>query len=239
MDINGIFNDFAKTFEKKINKDYKIRLQFEIYDMENEIWQIDVNNGNVIVSNKNIIKPEEILVLSKDTLIKLYNNELAPLTAFAQEPNEKGEYCALIDMKDKKAANNKYPTNKQVGEEKYREGAEFLNRFSKFFYFFSKDYPTKIIVDKNNGIKLHNVNGIGFLSTGVIHAYFSIKKDEVLDESGYEFSIYVIKGNGIMEIENEEYNIEEKCYYHLPAKNNVYIKNRKEEILEIIYLSHY
>jgi len=239
MDLNNIFNEFAKVFEKKIDKDYKIRLQFEIYDMENEIFQIEVNNGNVLVYNGLNIVPEEIFVLTKDTLIKLYNNEIAPLTAFAQEPNEKGEYCALIDMKDKEAANKKYPTSKQVRDEKYKDGAEFMFRCAKFFYFFSKEYPTKIIVNKENGIKLHNVNGIGFLSTGVIHAYFSLKKNEVLDESGYEFSIYVIKGSGIMEIENEEHKIEEKCYYHLPPKNNVYIKNKEEEILEIIFLSHY
>jgi putative sterol carrier protein len=95
MDTNTIFNDFAKAFKKKIDKDFFIRVQFEIYDMKNEIWQVNVNNGNIVLYNEEKIKPEEIFILSKDTLIKLYNNELAPLSAFIQEPNEKGEYCAL------------------------------------------------------------------------------------------------------------------------------------------------
>ena len=106
MDIRGIFNDFAKAFEKKIDNDYKIRLQFEINDMENGIWQIDVNNGIVSVYNELKIEPEEILVLSKNTLLKLYNNEIAPLTAFAQEPNEKGEMYALIETKHKTEEKN-------------------------------------------------------------------------------------------------------------------------------------
>jgi hypothetical protein len=133
MEINTIFNDFAKAFEKKINKGYFIRVQFEIYDMKNEIWQVDVNNGNIFIYNEEKINPEEIFTLSKDTLIRLYNNELAPLTAFAQEPNENGEYCALIDWKDKEVKKT-YPNSKQANEVNYKEKVEFLNRLAEFFY---------------------------------------------------------------------------------------------------------
>jgi hypothetical protein len=238
MDLNNVFNDFAKAFKKKVDKEYFIRIQLEIYDMENEIWQIDIKNGDIVIYNEDKIVPEEIFVLSKDTLIKLHNNELAPLTAFVQEPNENGDYCALIDWKDKEAKKT-FPNSKQAKEKKYKEKSEFLDRLALFFYFFSKEYPTKIIVSKKNGIKIHNVNGVGLLSTGAIHAYFSMNKNDKKDESGYEFSIYVIEGKGIITIDDEEHKIEEKCYYHMPPKNNVFIKNKEEEILEILYLSHY
>jgi hypothetical protein len=176
MDINDIFKDFAKAFEKKIDKDYKIRLQFEINDIDNGIWQIDVNNGIVSVYNELKIETEEILVLSKNTLVKLYNNEIAPLTAFAQESNEKGEMCALIEIKHKTEEKKYYPNKKPSAE-----FIEFMGRLHKFNDFFLKDYPTKIVVAKENGIKLHNVNSIGLLSKfdgdkRTLHVYFSIKK---------------------------------------------------------------
>ena len=237
MDIRGIFNDFAKAFEKKIDNDYKIRLQFEINDMENGIWQIDVNNGIVSVYNELKIEPEEILVLSKNTLLKLYNNEIAPLTAFAQEPNEKGEMCALIETKHKTEEKKYYPNKKPSAE-----FLEFMSRLHKFNNFFSKDFPTKIVVAKENGIKLHNVNSIGLLSKfegdkRVLHVYFAIKKGEILEEPAFEFSIYVINGNGILRIGVENFNIEAKNYYNIKPKDTVFIENNSDEYLEILYLS--
>jgi hypothetical protein len=237
MDIKGIFNDFARAFEKKIDSEYNIRLQFEIHDTEKSIWQIDVNNGNVIMYNEIKIEPEEIFVLSKDTLEKLYNNEIAPLTAFSQEPNEKGEMCALIELKNKTEEKKIYPNKKPSDEY-----LEFIERLHKFNNFFSKEYPTKIIVNKENGVKLHNVNAIGLLSKfdkgkRIIHVYFSIRKDEILMEPAFEFSIYVLSGKGIIIIDEEEYRIEAKNYYNMKPKNTIYIKNKDEELLEILYLS--
>lgn len=238
MDINDIFNGFAKSFERKIDKDYFIRLQFEVYDTANGIWQVDVNSGNVTIYNEEKIEPEEIFILSKNTLVNLYNNELSPLTAFANEPNEKGEMCSLIELKnkteEKKVYLNKKPSDVYL---------EFLGRLHKFHDFFSKEYPTKIIVNKDNGVKLHNVNGIGLFSKfekerRILHVYFSLKKDDVLTEPAFEFSIYVINGKGVIIIDNDEYSIEAKNYYHMNPKNTIYIKNKEEELLEILYLSN-
>jgi hypothetical protein len=86
------------------------------------------------VYNELKFDPEEIFVLSKDTLTKLYNNEIAPGTAFSQEPNEKGEMCSLIDLKnkteEKKIYANKKPSDKYL---------EFIERLHKFNDFFSKE----------------------------------------------------------------------------------------------------
>jgi mannose-6-phosphate isomerase-like protein (cupin superfamily) len=47
----------------------------------------------------------------------------------------------------------------------------------------------------------------------------------------------VLNGNGIIRIGNEKFNIEAKNYYNIKPKDNVYIENNGNEILEIIYLS--
>jgi putative sterol carrier protein len=234
MDINDIFDDFAKAFEKKIDNDYFIKLQFEIYDMENRIFQINVNNGNVFVNDDEKIVPEEIFVLSKETLLKMYNNELSPLSAFSNEPNEKGEMCSLIELKNK-TEDKKVYLNKKPSEEYLK----FINRLHKFHEFFSKEYPTKIMVDNKNGVKAHGVNAIGLLSNyekGILHVYFSIKKNERLYEPPIEFSLYVLSGRGTILVGNERYSIKAKEYYHMIPKEKMYIENQEEEVLEILYI---
>jgi hypothetical protein len=234
MDINGIFNDFAKAFEKKIDSSYFIKLQFEIQDVENGIWQIEVNNGNVFVNSGIKIVPEEVFVLSRETLLKMYNNELSPLSAFSNEPNEKGEMCSLVELKNK-TEDKKVYLDKKPSEEHLR----FLNRLHKFHEFFSKEYPTKIIVDSRNGVKAHNVNAIGLHSNyekGILHVYFSIKKNERLYEPPVEFSLYVLNGRGVIIVGTERYDIKAKEYFHMIPKEKMYIENHEEELLEILYI---
>jgi hypothetical protein len=235
MNIKDIFNDFAKAFERKIDKDYFIKLQFEIKDVENNIWQIDVNNGNVSVYNEEKIIPEEIFILSKDTLVKLYTNELSPLSAFLNEPNEKGELCSLIELKNKTEDKRIYYDKKP--QEEY---LKFIYRLHKFNNFFSKDYPTKIIIKNTNCIKYLKVDTIGLnfdFEKGIGQLFFSIKKGETLKEPGYEFgSIYVLSGEGILKISNEECKIKEKEYYHINTKDWVIIENNNEKDLEILFM---
>jgi hypothetical protein len=45
MNIQHIFDAFASAFERKIDKDYFIVLQFEISDHPGTVWQIEVKNG--------------------------------------------------------------------------------------------------------------------------------------------------------------------------------------------------
>ena len=227
MEIKTIFNDFAKTFEKKIDKNYSIRLQFEIKDMPNDIWQVDVQNVKVKVFDQNKITVEETLIISKkDILIKLYNNQLSPLTAFLQRPEEKGEMLgALIITKSK-------PTEE-----------DFINRLLIFQHFFSKEYPTKVILSKRNGVEHNNVNTIGLSTKFIgkrhfIQAYFSIKNGETLKQPAFEFSVYVINGEGTLTVGSEEYKIESKNYYSLEPKSKISIKNNKDKVLEIIYISN-
>jgi hypothetical protein len=235
MDIKQIFNDFAKAFEKKIDNEYFIKIQLEIINEENNIWQIDVNNGNVFVYNEMKITPEETFVLSKDTLLKLFNNELSSLTAFLNEPNENGEMCSLIQLKNKTEEKKIYHDKKP--DEEY---LKFIKRLHKFNDFFSKDYPTKIIIKESNCIKYLNVNTIGLnfdFEKGIGELYFIIKKGETLKEPGYEFgSIFVIKGEGVLKIGNETNEIKEKEYYHINTKEWVKIKNKKEDNLEILFM---
>ncbi|MDR1324582.1 MAG: hypothetical protein LBK00_00925 [Treponema sp.] len=234
MDISGMFNDFAKTFERKIEKDYFIRLQFEIYDVEQGIWQVDVHNEKVFVYNEEKFVPEETFVLSKETLLRLYNNELSPGSAFSNEPNEQGEMCSLIELKYKTEEKKVYLSKKPP-----EIVLKFINRLHKFTEFFSKDYPTKVIVDNRYGVQAHSVNAVSLCldyEKGIMHAYFSIKKNERLHEPPIEFRLYVLNGSGTILVGNEQFAIKAKEYYHMIPKKKIYIENHEEELLEILYI---
>jgi hypothetical protein len=103
MTIENILKEFAVSFTKKIDQEYHFTVQLEFTDISDKnIWQLDIKNKDVIIYDKVIARPEEIFLLTVNTLEKLYNNELSSLTAFLQESNEKGVMCSLIDIKKKK-----------------------------------------------------------------------------------------------------------------------------------------
>jgi hypothetical protein len=235
-----IFDEFAEAFKKKIDKDYHIKLQFEIYDMENDIWQVEAKDGKVFVYNEEKIKPEgDTFLLSKTTLEKLYNNDQSPLSAFLEQPDnaEKGELVALITGKHRMEL-GKIPREKAQSE--YQNNKDYWDRLQKFQQFFSKDYPTKIIINDDNCVK-HNggIDTIGLPTNGneiYGQIFVYIKKEEILKFPPCEFYICVINGKGEIIIGNERCKMKAKEYYPINAFDNVQIKNTKEDPLEIIVL---
>jgi hypothetical protein len=225
MTVNEILNGFAKAFEKKIDRNYSIRLQLEVKDIPGEIWQIDVNNGNVNIYNEEKITPEEtIMVLNKEVLDRIYNNELSGLSAFLQQPSKNdGMMGALMCEK-------KEPTTEN----------NFLKRLNIFRGFFSKDFPAKIIIDNKYCIK-HNgdIDTIGLKAFGNFgQIYISVKKEETLYYpplgENIEFNIYIIKGRGKIIVGDVESEIKEREYYYMNLKKQVEIKSADDETLEAL-----
>jgi quercetin dioxygenase-like cupin family protein len=238
MTIKEIFDEFAKTFEKKIGADYHIRLQYEFYDLENEIWQIEVKNGKVFVYDEKKIDPEDVFILSRETLEKLYNNELSPLSAHLETPEKlrKGELAALITWKDRNDGSGKYLPENLTDHKR-----NFLYRYDKFREFFSKDYPSKIIMEDKNCIK-HNgdIDTIGlqtFSNGGQI--FVSVKKGETLQYPSFEkLNVYIISGKGKMIVGDVECEIKAKEYLYINHNEPVQIKNAGDEALEGIVVLH-
>jgi len=224
MTVNEILKDFAKAFEKKIDKNYSIRMQLEIKDMPNEIWQIDVNNGKVSICNEEKIIPEEtIMILNKEILDKLYNNELSALSAFLQTPSKNDGMMGAL-----------------MCEKKDPIGKDIINRLNIFKGFFSKDFPTKIILDKKYCIKHNgNIDTIGLKTFGNFgQIYISVKKGETLYYPplgvNIEFFICIVKGKGKLIVGDDENEIKEREYYCMNLLKPVEIKSVDEETLEAI-----
>ncbi len=186
MTVNEILKDFAKAFEKKIDKNYTIRIQLEIKDMPGEIWQVDINGGNVNVYNEERITPEiTIMILNKEVLDKIYNNELSILSALLQTPSKNDGMMGAL-----------------ICESEEPVGKDFIYRLNIFRGFFSKDYPSKLILDNKYCVK-HNgdIDTIGLKAFGNFgQIYVSVKKGETLYYPPLgvhiEFNIYIIKGKG-------------------------------------------
>ena len=224
MTVNEILKDFAKVFEKKIDKNYSIRLQLEINDMPDEIWQVDVNNGNANVYNEEKIIPEiTIKILNKEVLDKIYNNELSSLSALLQTPSKNDGMMGAL-----------------ICEAIEPVGKDFLIRLNIFRGFFSKDFPAKIILDNKYCVK-HNgdIDTIGLKAFGNFgQIYISVKKGETLYYPPLgvhiEFNIYIIKGKGKIIIGDEETEIKEREYYYMNLLKAVEIKSMDDETLEAI-----
>jgi len=213
MTVDEIFVDFAKAFEKKIAQDYSIRIQLEIKDMPGEIRQVDVNNGSVKIYNEEKITPEiTIMILNKEVLDRIYNNELSALSALLQTPSKNdGMMGALICESEEPA------------------GKDFLIRLNIFRGFFSKDFPAKIIMDNKYCVK-HNgdIDTIGLKAFGNFgQIYVCVKKGETLYYPPLgvhiEFNVYIIKGKGKIIVGDEENEIKEREYYYMNLLKQVEI----------------
>jgi hypothetical protein len=226
MTVKEIFTDFAKAFEKKIDKNYSIRLRLEIKDMPGEIWQVDVNNGKVNIYNEEKISPEiTIMILNKEVLDKIYNNELSALSAILQTPSKNDGMMGAL-----------------ICEAEEPVGKDFLIRLNVFRGFFSKDFPAKIILDNRYCVK-HNgdINTIGLKAFGSFgQIYVSVKKGETLYYPPLgvhiEFNIYIIKGKGKIIIGDEENEIKEREYYYMNLLKQVEIKSADDETLEALII---
>ena len=237
MTIENVLKEFAVSFSKKIDPEYYFTVQLEFTDISNNnTWQLDIKNKDVIIYNKIIIRPEETFLLTVSTLEKLYNNELSSLTAFLQEPNEKGVMCSLIDIKKKEE--NKFWDGDKIKQEKL----DFFSRSHIFTSgFFNRFYPTKAIVDNKNSIKHNNVNAIGLYSdfkNGTLHVYFSLKTNEILTYPPIDCSIFVLHGKGKLKLDGNEYDIQENEYYHLIPQKNLSFENNESISLEFIFMGN-
>jgi len=238
MTIENILKEFAVPFTKKIGPEYHFTVQLEFTDISDKnIWQLDIKNKDVIIYDKVIARPEEIFLLTVNTLEKLYNNELSSLTAFLQEPNEKGVMCSLIDIKNKKEENRFWD-----GDKLEQEKLDFFSRSHIFTSgFFNRFYPTKVIVDNKHGIKHNSVNTIGLYSdfkNGTLHVYFSLKTNEVLTYPPIDCSIFVLHGKGKLKLDGNEYDIQENEYFHLIPQRNMSVVNNESTSLEFIFMGN-
>jgi mannose-6-phosphate isomerase-like protein (cupin superfamily) len=132
----------------------------------------------------------------------------------------------------------KIPREKALSD--YQKNKNYWDRLNKFHEFFSKDYPTKVIVNNKNCVK-HNgdIDTIGLPTNGKEiygQIFVSIKKGEILKYPPCEFYVYIINGGGEIIMGNEKWEIKAKEYYPLDACNNIQIKNTGEEPLEMLIL---
>lgn len=234
-DIIKIFQEFAKAFEQKISSDFFIKLQYEIENMNEVVSvQIEVKDGLVHIYDEEVIEPEDIFVMSVDTLYKLYYHELTPLTALANEPDESGKMISLIEPKYKNEERLIYLS----GNNK-EKAIEFAKRLHKMDDFFNRDAVYVAKVKSGCRRKLHKVDAIGLyndFSKGLLHVFFSIKKGEILQEPPIECSIYVLQGCGTIEYGQEHIEIIENEYYHICPNHAIKIMNMQDEELNLLYL---
>jgi hypothetical protein len=238
MTIENMFEEFAESFSKKIDPEYFMKVQLEFSDIkEKNIWQLDIRNNKVTIHNGEIIKPEETYILTLNTLEKLYNNELSPLTAFMQRPNDRGVMCSLIDIKNKKEKNRFWD-----GDKLEQEKLDIFSRLHIFSSeFFNRYYPTKIILDNKYTIKHNEVNAIGLYSdfrNGTLHAYFSMKTNEVLKYPPVDCSVYVLHGKGKLGLDGNIYEIKETEYYHLMPERDISFENNENVSLDILFFGN-
>ena len=233
--------ELADAFKEKIAKDYWLYLQFELTDLETDnVFQVEVKNGDINVYNSEKIQVEEILVMSSETFNKLYRGEISPLTAFSNEPDENDEMQGLINPKIKKQKDiiNSAKTNELLENDK----KDFYRRLHKFDSFFNKHRLNKVVINENSSRIIHGVKAVGlyndFDDFKQLAVYFKIEENKSLWQQAINKGIFVINGNGILIVDNISYDIKKYEYYRIQSNtdNLVIVKNIDREPLELLYI---
>jgi hypothetical protein len=230
--VKEILDEFADVFSKKIDNDFHIKIQLEFTDLtENNLYQIEAKDGCVFVYNYEKFKPEQELALTTGTLKKLYDNELSPFNAFAQET-----YASIAPIEF-------INTTEEIYAERIKDenNEQFFPRFSKFHQFFSNDGLNKVIIDEKNCREMHGAKLIALSQTAYrkpfFQAFFSIKKDKIFYQTvPHECNIFVIRGKGKLKLDSTEYDVKENEYYNIKINKELLIENKEEESIDILYL---
>lgn len=233
--ISKIFEDFKNAFLNKIDKSYHISLQYEIIGPEETtVVQLKIYEGTVELYYEAVIPVEDILVMSYETLLKLYHQELTMATAMSCSVSDAGEMKHLIEPKYRDENKIIYHNEKDS-----KEALSFAKRMHKMDEFFNKDKIYQARIDTKFCGKAHGVNAICMLNDfdkGVLHAYFEINDGEVLDEPALPFSLYVLCGNGSIQVGKETIPIVSNTYYHINPTTNVKIMNKQDVCLKVLFL---
>ncbi|MBE5842079.1 MAG: cupin domain-containing protein [Butyrivibrio sp.] len=234
--IVRIFNEFAEAFKAKITKDYYISLQYEIEGSNGKTAiQVHVKDGNVRVSEDLENDVEDTLVMSYDTLLKLYSHELNYMTAMSCLSKESDYKKTFIEPRARDEKRIIF-----LDKENDAEAVLFAKRMHKMDDFFNKDKEDIVKVESRLCGKAHGVNAIALFSDyekGILHAYFEIEKGEELKEPAIPFSIFILQGSGLLFIEDEKYEIEENTYYKFEPSGGIRVINESSVKLKLLYIA--
>jgi hypothetical protein len=233
--------ELVEAFKTKITKDYWFNLQFEFHDLETDnLFQIEVKDGEINVYNSEQIQVEEMLVMNSETFDKLYKGEISPLTAFANEPDENGVMQGLINPKIKKQED--IINSAKTTELPENDRKDFYRRLHKLDGFFNKHKLNRVVVNENGSRVIHGVKAVGlyndFDDIKQLAVYFKIEENKSLWQQAINKGIFVIKGNGILIVDNINYEIRKYEYYRIQSNsdNLVIVKNIDREPLELLYI---
>lgn len=237
MNTVELLRSFAPVFEKKIDKEYHIHLRFEVTSSHAlELVDIIVKGGRVTVTKALSSSPEDVFVCHKDTLERLYTGTLPHINAFAQEPDETGEFNALIIVKNRTDDKRVYP-----GQTMSEKQTSFLVRFNTFIWYFNRHPLDEVSLDISGARTLHGVDAIALGGSkdklhGSIHALFSVKLGEKFIQGAIKAGLLILSGEGRVQLDGHTYLLKEHHYYEIFPEEKPIFESTTNNRFDIFYI---
>ena len=215
---------WAANFEKKIDDDYTIHVQFQI-PPDKQMLLVKAEGGSVEVIDGPGDIADLMLVVSEETLLDLWHGRMWALTAAGKALSTDKAPLDWLDPPDAKPS-----------------GASGTDALYFVMHFFFRTDPEKILLGEEHARKVHGGLAIPIsYGAGVRSAWYMLKTGMQLNEPGdtnpFWQAFVVVEGRGVGRIGDTEVIINAGEAYHIPPGAEHFIRNDNQEPLVLIWIA--
>ena len=166
-----------------------------------------------------------IFALAPETLARLYNGDLAPLTAAGRAHISES---APLDFRLRE--------DLSLTHDVYVDLVTFMQRF------FNPSTPERVELDEEHARKIHGGNAVAlFYGSGFRSAWYLLRKGERLnapeDTNPFPQAFIFLSGQGRAQIGEETVTVRASEAYYIPPHQKHVVWNERDEPLTLIFLA--
>jgi mannose-6-phosphate isomerase-like protein (cupin superfamily) len=225
MEIHELLQSMAAAYHRKNPRHPHGVIQFEI-DPPGEKWHMNMLPGQEprLQQGKDP-HARFTIITSSDILTRLYNGELAPLTA-----------AGRARMRDPAPLDFRLEGGLSLTPEIYAEIIAFVQRF------FNVSTPERILLGREHTRRVHGGDAIAlYYHPGFRSAWYTLRKGEHLNEPGdtnpFPQAFIFLAGHGRARIGDEEINVEPDQAFYIPPGTEHIVWSESDEPLTLIFLA--
>jgi mannose-6-phosphate isomerase-like protein (cupin superfamily) len=225
MEISEILQSMARAYHKKNPQHTHGIIQFEI-DPPGETWHLNMQSEQEPGLQQGMDAHTRFTVItSDDILIKLYNGEIAPLTA-----------AGRARISDPAPLDFRLAEGVLLTPEVYAEIISFVQRF------FNVTPPERILLGEQHTRYVHGGNAVAlYYHPGFRSAWYTLKKGEQLNEQGdsnpFHQAFIFLSGRARLRIGSQEIYVTPNQAFYIPPSTEHIVWAESDDPLTLIFLA--
>jgi mannose-6-phosphate isomerase-like protein (cupin superfamily) len=222
MNEYQILSEMTKKFSKKINDEFKLKVQFYIKDSDENFYLI-IKDGKTNLEKKENTRADAKFFTTTQTLEDIYTGKMTAFTA-----------AGKAHISDEAPLDFKFASD--FKPENLKDAYYFL------IHFFNRHEPEKISLGEKHSRVIHGAHAIPlYYYPGFRSAWYQINKEQKMNEPGdtnpFPQAVIIIEGEGKAKIGDKKITIKANESYFIPPNSDHVFWTEKEQSLVLIWLA--